>query len=86
VTITAVRDDLGRLLDRSLPPLVGRPDALQQILMNLRLNARDAIDGAGEVRIETRSDPARSGWIQLVVEDSGRGMSSDDLGKIFDPF
>lgn len=73
-------------LDPALPPIMGDGNALQQVLMNLMTNARDAMAGGGEIRIETGPAPGRPGWIRLVVADTGAGIPPEDLPKIFDPF
>jgi PAS domain S-box-containing protein len=73
-------------LDRSLPQTIGDPSALEQVLLNLITNAQQAIEGTGEIRIVTRGAPARSGWIELVVSDTGRGIPPEAAARIFDPF
>jgi len=71
---------------------------LQQVLINLAVNARDAIDGSGEIAIdvtnrnvdpsEIRSQPsARPGrFVEFAVRDSGCGMATEVVERIFDPF
>ncbi|MGD1029394.1 two-component system sensor histidine kinase NtrB [Candidatus Binatus soli] len=71
-------------LDRSLPEVMGEPTGLEQVLINLILNARDA--GAHLIRIETAPAPGRAGHLQLSVSDDGPGINSDALGKLFQPF
>jgi PAS domain S-box-containing protein len=73
-------------LDPSLPPLSGDANALQQVLLNLLTNAREAVAGSGEIRIETGPAPGRPGWLQLVVTDTGPGIAPSDLAHIFEPF
>ncbi|MFQ5830707.1 MAG: nitrogen regulation protein NR(II) [Candidatus Methylomirabilia bacterium] len=73
-------------LDRSLPPLLGDANSLQHVLLNLLTNAREAVTEGGEIRIETGLAPGKSGWIRLVVADTGPGISSEELPKIFEPF
>jgi PAS domain S-box-containing protein len=77
-----------------------RADAgqVEQVLMNLAINARDAMDGGGRLVIETgnvdlddagvRSNPgARAGqFVALTVSDSGHGMTADTMAHIFEPF
>ena len=72
-------------LDRTLPPLLGDPNALHQVLMNLLTNAREAMAGGGEIRIET-ARAERPDWIRLRVADTGPGIPPEDITKVFDPF
>ena len=71
-------------LDRSLPEVMGEPTGLEQVLINLILNARDA--GAHLIRVETAPAPGRAGQLRLSVSDDGPGIKSDVLGKLFQPF
>ena len=73
-------------LDPALPPLLGNANALQQVLLNLLTNAREAMTGGGEIRIETGPDPERPGRLRLVVADTGPGIPAADLAHIFEPF
>lgn len=72
---------------------------IQQVLMNLAINARDAMDGGGRLRInlrldddaqsETESPPgetANRGHAVLVLEDTGEGMTPETLERIYEPF
>jgi PAS domain S-box-containing protein len=74
------------------------PSQIDQILANLSVNARDAIDGVGKLIIETKNiridestaagpgDVIPGDYILLCVNDSGCGMSADVQNKIFEPF
>ena len=73
-------------LDPALPQLFGDPGALQQVLLNLLTNAREAMAGGGEIRIETGPAPDCPDWLRLVVSDTGPGIPPEALPKIFDPF
>ncbi len=73
-------------LDETLGPIWGDGNALEQVLMNLLLNARDAMPHGGQLRIETGPDPDRAGWLRLTVADTGGGIRSDDLEDIWKPF
>jgi len=73
-------------LDASLPLVEGDASSLQQVVLNLLVNARDAIDGAGRIRIETVTVPGPPPASRLVVADTGRGIAHADLPRIFDPF
>lgn len=70
-------------LDASLPSTVGNGGKLQQVFMNLFLNARDAMPEGGDLRIATRY---RESMLVVEVEDSGQGISKDHIKKIYDPF
>jgi PAS domain S-box-containing protein len=73
-------------LQPGLPPIRGDANALQQVVLNLLTNARDAVEGRGEIRIETRMPAGRPEVVELVVSDTGCGISPEDLPRIFDPF
>lgn len=75
-----------RSLAPDLPPMQGDHNALQQVVLNLLTNARDAMGDGGEIRIETGTVAGRPGWLRLVVADNGPGIPLDRLPKIFDPF
>ncbi len=68
--------------------IMGNIEQIEQILTNLCVNARDAINGPGNIVIRTRLT-AKSGsqeWCQLSVMDDGTGISSQDLPRVFEPF
>jgi signal transduction histidine kinase len=73
-------------LDPGLPAMLGDANALQQVLLNLLTNAREAMTAGGAIRIETGPDPDRSGRLRLVVADTGPGISAADLPHLFEPF
>jgi PAS domain S-box-containing protein len=73
-------------LDRALPPMLGDATALQQVLLNLLTNAREAIVREGEIQIESALSAERAGCLRLAVTDTGPGISPENLVKIFDPF
>ena len=66
------------------PPVVGDPVALEQVLVNLLLNAVDAAGEGGRVRVRTAA--ATPGRACVVVADSGPGVPEADRARIFDPF
>ena len=71
-------------LDPNLPLILGEPVQLEQILMNLAINARDAMPQGGRLTLRTRrSEP---GWVSLVVRDTGTGIDPDVLPRIFEPY
>jgi signal transduction histidine kinase len=73
-------------LDRFLPPLLGDANALQQVVLNLITNSREAMPDGGTIAIETGPAPGRPGWVRLVVADNGPGIPPELVSKIFDPF
>jgi len=72
-------------LDLDPQPLVTRvdPGMMDQMLMNLAINSRDAMPSGGTLVIQTRRDGAA---IQLRVHDTGAGISPEVLPRIFEPF
>jgi two-component system, cell cycle sensor histidine kinase and response regulator CckA len=73
-------------LDPELPLVMGDPNALQQVLLNLLTNAREAMPGGGRIRIETGPAPERHGRLRLGVTDTGHGIAPADLPHVFEPF
>ena len=69
-----------------LPPVNGDRVQLEQVLMNLLVNAFEAVTGLAGPREVTVRASARDGSVQLAVLDSGRGITRGDLERIFDPF
>jgi hypothetical protein len=85
-TLLGVTAGVGILADANgLPSITGDPNALQQVLVNLLTNARDAIAGGGtiEVRTETSADKLP---VRLSVRDTGRGIPGEALPRLFEPF
>ena len=86
------------VLDEAIGPINADSGQLEQVLMNLAINARDAMAGGGTVTIETSSleigDPVTAGFVGLSpgphvrvsVSDTGSGMSPAVMQKAFDPF
>ena len=74
-------------LKEALPPVLSDPSQLQQVFLNLITNAIDAHDGKpyGTVRISTQSDDEKE-IVKIVFADTGKGISPENLEKIFDPF
>ncbi len=72
-------------LDAELPRIQGNEGKLQQVVLNLLLNARDAMHGSsnGRIRIATQQ---RAGRVTAVVQDYGDGIEPEHLHRIFDPF
>lgn len=72
-----------RLLSPDLPEITADPAQLNQLLVNLVVNALQSMPGAGKITVQTRFCDHN---VYLIVEDMGTGMSKDVLDKIFIPF
>ena len=72
----------------NLPEIIGDAVHLQQVLLNLVLNAMDAIDAAGSAErvVIVRARAHDAAHVEMMVSDTGPGISAAELGLIFDPF
>lgn len=79
----------------NLPLIKIDPTRIQQIIMNLAINARDALEGSGTITFSAKTIKvgARNGnglkagkYVLLSVEDDGKGITKKNIEKIFDPF
>ncbi len=78
-----------RKLSPGLPWLTLDPDLIQQALINIELNAIQAMPEGGTFTVETKSSlPAgeNPGSVEIEFSDSGKGISQDNLNRIFNPF
>jgi two-component system, cell cycle sensor histidine kinase and response regulator CckA len=77
--------------------IVADEGQIGQVVMNLMLNARDAVTDGGKIRLETRdvavaagaplgSVPGPGQWVALIVSDNGHGMTPEIQARIFEPF
>ncbi|MDH5301767.1 MAG: PAS domain S-box protein [Gammaproteobacteria bacterium] len=85
-------------IENNLPPVSMNPTQLNQILMNLAVNARDAMQGKGRLSIRlgwarnlniessVSHQPITGDWIELAVSDTGCGIPGDIIEDIFTPF
>ncbi|MDB5366807.1 MAG: hybrid sensor histidine kinase/response regulator, partial [Rhodospirillales bacterium] len=95
-------DLLGRTLGKSVrietsfnsegAPALADPTQLELAILNLAINARDAMPRGGTLRIETSAfdgsiaDLPADRWVIIAIHDSGEGISSDVLARVFEPF
>jgi two-component system NtrC family sensor kinase len=70
-------------LGTSLPAVRGSANKLQQVFLNLFLNARDAMPAGGMLEVRTA---AHNGSVEIEIVDTGNGISREHIHKIFDPF
>jgi two-component system NtrC family sensor kinase len=82
-------------LEAALPAIWGDADLIKQVVMNLLVNAQQAIEGSGLVTVRTRECPAteatqdqvaQPAMVELTVSDTGCGIPAANLERIFDPF
>jgi two-component system NtrC family sensor kinase len=70
-------------LGEPLPPVRGSANKLQQVFLNLFLNARDAMPAGGMLEVRTA---AHNGSVEIEVADTGGGIPREHIHRIFDPF
>lgn len=70
-------------LDSSDPEVFADPDQMSQVLLNLVVNACQAMQGGGRLRIALTR---RGDRVELLVSDTGHGISKEHLSRLFDPF
>jgi len=88
--------ELETRLGADLPPIDSDPGAIEQIVLNLAINARDAMPRGGRLTIETGQthlaerdaefDMGAGRYLVLKVRDTGTGMDDETLGRAFEPF
>ncbi|MFN3209373.1 MAG: PAS domain-containing protein [Roseovarius sp.] len=87
------RIDLVFDIPKALPSVLVDANQLEMAILNLSVNGRDAMDGAGEIRFAARpvqeqgkSDLAPGSYVLVSVSDSGCGMDKETLERAFEPF
>ena len=81
--LETARVQVMRALQDDLPPVLGSGNRLQQVFLNLFLNARDAMPSGGVLEVRSSSS---NGSVEIEVSDSGQGIPRENLSRIFDPF
>jgi len=96
--VVGSRIDVIQVLAADLPPVLADPGQVEQLLLQLGTHAREAMPDGGRLELRTnpiRVDAAFAGrhlglapgdYVTLTVRDTGRGMDSDTLAHVFDPF
>ncbi len=72
-------------LEPNLARIQGNQGKLQQVILNLLLNAKDAMHGVANARLNVRTE-VRAGRVLLRIEDTGGGIDREHLHRIYDPF
>src|SRR6185295_12583308 len=90
--------ELRTVLDRNIGSVKADPGQIEQVIMNLVVNARDAMPSGGKLTIETKNvylgaDDARQRsavnpgqYVMLAISDTGTGMDAQTKSHIFEPF
>jgi two-component system NtrC family sensor kinase len=75
-------------LDDALPRIRGNSGKLQQVFLNLFLNARDAMESGGKLTVSTFSRNGAYGKrsVRVTVGDTGTGIAPENISRLFDPF
>ena len=84
------------ILQPDLWPAMIDPTQIELVILNLAINARDAMEVGGSLTVETANvalgapaapeEPAAGDYVMVAVTDTGSGMSPDILDKVFEPF
>jgi PAS domain S-box-containing protein len=90
--------EIDMIIDEPVPAVLGDPVQLHQVLMNLAINARDAIGEHGRIEIRLRyagkledycsscHHRLQGDYVELAVSDDGGGIAPENLPRVFDPF
>lgn len=74
-------------LDESLPPIKADASQIQQVFLNMIINAADAMEGKGTFTVTTRKvDENGVPFVEVEFNDSGPGINEKDIPKLFEPF
>ena len=68
------------------PPVSADAEQLEQVLVNLVMNAMDACDDGGRVTVSASPADVQPPAVRITVADDGRGIPDEDRGQVFDPF
>lgn len=82
-SVQSVRLELD--LERDLPPVLGSPTALRQVLLNLATNALQAMPNGGRLHCRT-GEQKRARTVEITITDTGSGISPKDQEHLFEPF
>lgn len=84
-TIRHATDHFEVRYGKQLPAFVGNAQRIEQVIINLLLNACQSLEGSGK-SIRIRTSLTNSDHLCLEVQDQGRGIASDDIPRLSDPF
>ncbi len=72
-------------LDEQLPMVILDPSQIERVFLNLIINAADAMNGNGQLTLSTKLNQTKT-CIEISVQDTGHGITEENIEKIFDPF
>jgi two-component system NtrC family sensor kinase len=72
-------------LDDQLPMVILDPSQIERVFLNLIINAADAMNGNGQLTLSTNLNRTKT-CIEINVQDTGHGITEENMEKIFDPF
>lgn len=78
------RIDVSTHFEEGVPELLVDPDQAKEALLNLLINAREAMPGGGQLTVAVRHGEGRS--VDIAVSDTGGGISPEDRARLFEPF
>ncbi len=82
--LTINQIEIVRKLEQNLPTVTGSANQIQQVLINLFINAQQAMEGeAGKITIHTYN---RNKWIEIWIKDNGPGIPKEIQNNLFEPF
>jgi len=74
-------------VDPALPALVADPHQLEQVLLNILMNALQSMPAGGSLTVSAGRQESEAGpLVEVRVADTGAGIAPDELARIFDPF
>jgi two-component system NtrC family sensor kinase len=76
---------ISKIFENDIPLAVIDPSQIEQVFINLIINASEAMNGNGNLRLVTRSNTHRD-TIEIEISDTGQGISAENINRIFDPF
>jgi two-component system NtrC family sensor kinase len=77
--------EITKQFEKDLPKVVVDPSQMQQVIMNMIINAAEAMEDSGRLNLATGFDPVE-GLFEIKITDTGQGIPEENLEKLFDPF
>ena len=79
--------EVGLRSSENLPRVLGDKNQIEQVLLNIISNARDAMEGCSQKVLAIQTDLSQKGQqVEIRVSDTGRGMTTEEIEQIFNPF